>query len=53
MKTVTVMQDSDGQLVFPFDTDTLAQMGWDIGDNLNWTLEEDGTIVLTKSNDQD
>ena len=53
MTFVTVMQDSDGQLVFPFDTETLAQMGWATGDTLNWTLEENGTVVLTKSNDQD
>ena len=53
MKTATVIEDSDGQLLFQFDSDTLSQMGWDIGTNIEWNIEEDGTVTLTKANDQD
>ena len=52
MKTATVIEDSDGQLMFQFDSDTLSQMGWDIGDDLVWTDNFDGSFSLHKKVDK-
>ena len=44
----TVMEDSDGQLFLNFTTAELNQMGWDIGDELLWEINDDQTATITK-----
>lgn len=52
MKLVELQEDPNtGELVLELDPDTLNQMGWDVGDNIVWTIQDDGSVVLEKSND--
>ena len=47
--TVKVEGDPDtGDLVLPFPTELLAQMGWDLGDNLVWEDHFNGTFSIKK-----
>ena len=46
-------EDSNGDLVLPFDEDMLAELGWDIGDVLTWTDNGDGTFIISKYEDSD
>lgn len=47
--TVKVEEDPNtGDLVLPFPTELLAQMGWDIGDNLVWEDHFNGTFSIKK-----
>ena len=51
--TVTVEEDPDtGDLVLPIPTELLNQMGWDIGDDLVWTDNFDGSFSLHKKVDK-
>jgi hypothetical protein len=50
--TVTVEQDENGELLLPFPSDLLAQMGWSEGTDLFWIDNENGTFSITdKKND--
>lgn len=49
MDQVTIIEDSDGQLLLPFTEDLLSQMGWNTGDTLQWEINEDDTATITKS----
>jgi len=40
-------------LVLPIPTDLLNQMGWDIGDNLVWSDNFNGTFSLSKKVDNE
>jgi len=46
--TVKVEEDENGDLVLPFPADLLAQMGWDIGDELAWEEAFNGSFTLKK-----
>jgi len=50
---VSLEEDSNGDLVFPFDEDMLAELGWDVGDTLKWTDIGDGTFSISKYEDSD
>lgn len=51
--TVTVEEDPDtGDLVLPIPTELLNQMGWDIGDDLVWSDNFDGSFSLEKKVDK-
>ena len=45
---VSLEEDSNGDLVLPFDEDMLAELGWDAGDTLKWTDNGDGTFSISK-----
>lgn len=45
--TAYVQQDGD-ELVLPLPDEMLAQLEWRVGDVLLWSVNEDGTITLTK-----
>ena len=52
--TVTVEEDPDtGDLVLPLPTDLLNQMGWDIGDDLVWNDNFNGSFSLSKKVDKE
>jgi len=52
--TVTVEEDPDtGDLVLPLPTELLNQMGWDIGDDLVWNDNFNGSFSLSKKVDKD
>ena len=43
-----VKQDDDGELYIELPPELLDQLGWSIGDDLEWIVEEDGKILLRK-----
>lgn len=46
---VILQEDEEtGDLLLPLPDELLHQMGWKEGDNLEWLLEESGSIVLKK-----
>jgi len=45
---VSLEEDSNGDLILPFDEDMLAELGWDVGDTLKWTDNGDGTFSISK-----
>ena len=52
--TVKVEEDSDtGDLVLPLPTELLNHMGWDIGDDLVWNDNFNGTFSLSKKVDKE
>jgi hypothetical protein len=46
--TVQLEEDENGELVLPLPAELLAQMGWDIGDELAWEEAFDGAFSLKK-----
>ena len=52
-QTVTLEEDPDtGELVLPLSQEILEQLGWNIGDNLTWTDNSDGTFTITNDVDK-
>lgn len=51
MKQLIVKQDDDGELYIELPPELLDQLGWSIGDDLEWIVEEDGKILLRKRTD--
>ena len=51
MKQFIVKQDDDGELYIELPPELLDQLGWSIGDDLVWIVEEDGKILLRKRTD--
>lgn len=50
---VSLEEDSNGDLVLPFDEDMLAELGWDVGDTLKWADNGDGTFSISKYENSD
>ena len=47
--TVTLIEDSETKdLIMPFPEGMCDDLGWEIGDSLNWTQLPNGTLSLTK-----
>jgi antitoxin component of MazEF toxin-antitoxin module len=51
MITLPVEQDDEGYYL-TFTDDLLEELGWAIGDELNWDVQDDGTIIVTKHYDE-
>ena len=51
MITLPVEQNGDDYFL-TFTDDLLEELGWAVGDDLNWDLQDDGTIIVTKLHDQ-
>lgn len=48
--TVTLIEDTEtGDLIMPFPEGMCDELGWEIGDTLQWKTNEDGTFTLTKA----
>lgn len=50
---VSLVEDSDGELVLPFSEDLLDEMGWKVGDTLQWFDNGDGTYSIKKYENSD
>ena len=48
MTIVYLEEDSDGELILPLDFDLINQMGWNVGDTLQWIDNGDGTYSIKK-----
>ena len=47
---VTLIEDPEtGDLIMPFPDGMCDELGWEIGDTLQWNVQEDGTFSLTKA----
>jgi len=47
MITLPVEQDDEGYYL-TFTDDLLDQLGWKVGDTLNWDEQDDGSVKVTK-----
>lgn len=43
-------EDSEN-FILTFPDELLASVNWTVGDTLNWDVQDDGTIILTKVKD--
>lgn len=48
--TVDLLEDLEDpeSLILTFPDDLLAEAGWKPGDILNWEVQENGTVIVTK-----
>lgn len=46
--TATVQEDADGECYLVFPLDMMERVGWQEGDDINWSDNGDGTFTLTK-----
>ncbi len=51
MIILPVEEDDEG-CYLTFTDDLLEELGWAVGDELDWDLQDDGTIIVTKLHDQ-
>ena len=52
MSTLYVKEDSvSGDLYLEFTDELMAEVGWNIGDEITWTEREDGSWILRKKDD--
>ena len=51
MIILPVEEDDEG-CYLTFTDDLLEELGWAIGDELNWDLQDDGTIIVTKLHEE-
>ena len=51
MITLPVEQDDEGYYL-TFTDDLLEELGWKVGDDLDWDVQTDGTIIVTKINSE-
>lgn len=51
--TLNVETDSEtGELVLSFPDELLESLGWQEGDILDWAMNDDGTVTMTKVNEE-
>ena len=48
MTIVTFEEDKDGNLVLPISDEMMEELGWKIGDTINWTDNKDGSWTMSK-----
>lgn len=47
--TITLEQDPEtGDLIMPLSDEILAQAGWAEGDTLDWQVQDNGSIIVSK-----
>ena len=51
MPVAQVVEDPDhpGELLLDLGTELCAQLGWQVGDTIEWIDQKDGTWLMTKS----
>jgi len=48
----TVQQYDDSEdLYIEIPDEIIEKLGWEVGDTLNWDIQEDGTVVISKVQD--
>ena len=51
--TVVVEEDPEtGDLMLPFSDEMLLSLGWKEGDTLTWTIKPNGSIILSKKENE-
>jgi hypothetical protein len=47
--SISLEEDPEtGELILPLPDELLALQGWEVGDELTWEFNKDGTAVITK-----
>lgn len=46
-RTIILEQDGD-DLIMPIPDDLLKEAGWNIGDTITFTVQDDGSLILSK-----
>lgn len=49
--TATVVEDDNGELVLEFDPAVVETLGWNIGDTLQWIIDENDRVWIKKADD--
>ena len=52
MITLPVEQDDEGYYL-TFSDDLLEELGWKVGDDLDWDVQDDGSIKVSKHTETD
>ena len=53
-KTVTLVEDEDsGDLILPIGDEFMEAVGWEVGDTLEWTNNNDGSFTLSKTKSEE
>lgn len=47
-ETLEVLTNDEGDLVLQFSDDMIENLGWNKGDELVWTVEDNGSVILSK-----
>jgi len=48
-KTITLVEDEDtGDLILPIGDELMAEVGWEVGDTLDWVDNKDGSFTIMK-----
>ena len=51
--TLTIEEDPEtGDLMLPFTEEILSTLGWKEGDTLTWTVKTNGSIILSKKENE-
>ena len=51
--TITPEEDPEtGDLIITFPPEALEEVGWKEGDTLTWTMKTNGSIILSKKEDE-
>jgi hypothetical protein len=48
-KGIVQLDEETGEHMLEFPVDLMAEVGWEIGDNITWTDNKDGSFTLSKS----
>lgn len=48
MPTVKLKQDESGNLILPISESLMKEVGWEIGDSIEWSDNGDGSWTMTK-----
>ncbi len=51
--SVVVQEDENGELYIELPANILEDMGWEDTSNLEWHIEQDGSIILREKEDND
>ena len=48
MKTTLPIESDGDDLILTFTDELLEELGWNVGDDLDWEVQKDGTITISK-----
>ena len=52
MNIIEIQQDIDGEFYIEIPEDIIDSLGWTVDDELEWVINEDGTIKLKKKEEE-
>lgn len=50
--TVTIEEDEFGELILPIPDDVCDELGWEVDDTLEYSIESDQSFILRKVNNE-